>query len=253
MTVICTVSGIFSLKQKGRCVSLNFSGRKEGSVPREVFESMMRGEQIVELDISKNNIDRLPPYFENLSCVRTLDVSDNQLKYLSNSISGLSSLVRLNLNNNNLLSLPEEITFLEHLEELSVRNNQLRQLPENIDNMNSLVRLDFGNNELMALPFGIGALENLKRLDLGGNLFNTLPPILGYLENLEEIIFTKNKRLRKIPRKLVQMLADRKNLVLLDLRGNNRLRKESSDGNVGWKELREIFGSRIRLSQDEKE
>ncbi|ADM12132.2 uncharacterized protein Eint_090020 [Encephalitozoon intestinalis ATCC 50506] len=246
------IDTVFSLRGREKYVCLNYSGRRERNVPREVFESIMRGEKIIELDISRNNIDRLPPYFEKLSFVKVLDASNNELKYISDSILGLASLEKLNLNNNNLLYLPKEITLLEHLEELSVRNNQLRMLPEEIHNMDSLVRLDLGNNELAALPFGIGALDNLRILNLEGNLFNTLPLILGYLENLEKIIFTKNKRLRKIPRKLIEILADSKSLVLLDLRGNNRLREESSGDNVGWKELKNILGNKVKLSQEEE-
>ncbi|AFN83619.1 hypothetical protein EROM_090010 [Encephalitozoon romaleae SJ-2008] len=250
--IICIINVVFSLVKKGRCVRLNYSGRNGKQVPREVFDSMMRGDRIIELNISGNKINVLPAYFENLSFMKVLDVSNNELKFLSSSIAGMPFLVSLNLNSNDLTFLPEEITELKYLENLSIRDNQLQELPEKMDDIASLVNLDLANNKLEDLPFGIGGVENLKRLDLEGNLFDTLPPILGYLENIEEIIFTKNRRLGEIPRKLVQMLANSKTLLLLDMRNNNRLREESTKDNVGWRELREIFGSKIRLSQDEE-
>ncbi|KAG5858725.1 hypothetical protein KMI_11g16800 [Encephalitozoon hellem] len=251
-SIVCTIDFMFILAQNGKYVYLNYSGRDGKQVLNEIFDRMTKGERITKLNISGNKIDRLPPYFESLSFMKVLDVSNNGLKYLSNSIAGMPLLVSLNLNGNSLIFLPKEITELKHLESLSVRDNQLQAIPEKIDDMTGLVDLDLANNKLDTLPFGMGAIENLKRLNLGGNLFSTFPPILGYLENIEEIIFTRNKRLRKIPRKLVKMLADSKTLLLLDMRENNRLREESTEDNVGWKELKEIFGNKIRLSQDER-
>ena len=67
-----------------------------------------------------------------------LDLSREDLEYLPPEIGNLVDLVELDLTGNRLTELPAEIGNLTSLTRLNARNNQLRSLPPEIGNLTNL-------------------------------------------------------------------------------------------------------------------
>ena len=130
------------------------------------------------------------------------------------------NLKMLNRTSNNLAQLPEAIGCLKQLEVLDLSYNQLTSLPERISDLTQLKELDLSYNNLTSLPERIGDLAQLESLSLRDNQLESLP-------------------------RSIEKLA---NTTLLDLT-NNPLVEYEEDGTLGWRELKEKFGDRVRLSQ----
>ena len=109
----------------------------------------------------------------------TLDLSDNQLTRLPEAIAQLSNLRELDLGNNQLTRLPEAIAQLSNLRVLDLSYNQLTTLPEAIAQLSHLSWLYLSNNQLTTLPEAIKQLSQLEKLDLRGNQLNIPAEILG--------------------------------------------------------------------------
>uniref|UniRef100_A0A663N1J9 Leucine rich repeat containing 1 n=1 Tax=Athene cunicularia TaxID=194338 RepID=A0A663N1J9_ATHCN len=149
--------------------------------------------QLVELDLSRNDIPEIP---ESISFCRALQVADfsgNPLTRLPESFPELQNLTCLSVNDISLQALPENIGNLYNLASLELRENLLTYLPESLAQLQRLEELDLGNNELYHLPETIGALFNLKDLWLDGNQLAEIPQEVGNLKNLLCLDVSENK------------------------------------------------------------
>lgn len=251
-TAICTmVLASQRIPGEKKKVWLDYSGMKLREMPRDVYYRIIdQEEEVVGLDLSNNNIKQLPSWIGQLLYLEELDVSDNELEGLPSDAMRLICMIKLNLSNNKIVQFPKEITMMPHLQYLSIRDNQIRALPWDIGYMRGLRNFDAGNNGLESLPPSIANSKKLEILNLEGNWFETLPIGIGELTSLRKLILKNNKKLRIFPRELVTKLRKLKNLALIDLRCNNSLEKESNSEGVGWKELKIVFGDKLKLPQD---
>lgn len=100
-------------------------------------------QNIVEINLSQNNLNGLPNEFCNLKKLETCILSGNKILYLPDDIGNLTKLVRLYLDDNNLCMLPSTLHELTSLKVLDLYNNNLY---EGLDNMENLDELDFALN-----------------------------------------------------------------------------------------------------------
>ncbi len=135
---------------------------------------------LVELDISKNNIYNLPDEIGKLINLEILNLSDSQLTVLPTEIGSLRKLRYLLCGENQIETIPEEIGQLQNLEALTfgtyaytfeneqqntvlkirdsylapefVVNNQIRVVPKEILELKKLWSLDFRGNPLPIPP-----------------------------------------------------------------------------------------------------
>ena len=102
--------------------------------------------------------------------LRYLDLSDNQLTKIPKSIGLLTTLRRLNLNENQLTKLPDSFGRLTNLTELCLEKNQIVELPNTIGQLTNLELLIIENNKISKLPDYITKLVRLEIFDLFNNL-----------------------------------------------------------------------------------
>lgn len=119
------------------------------------------------------------------SNIMFLDLSHNNIDKLPNNINKLFNLVSLELSNNNIDKLPENITKLNKLKTLSINQNKLVNLPNNIGQLKLLTNLSANNNNIKKLPKSIGLLTNIMEMWFNNNNLTTLPKELKNCKKLE--------------------------------------------------------------------
>lgn len=105
-----------------------------------------------KLDLSNQNIQKIPEYVFSQKNLEELDVSNNQL-------TG---------------AMQAEIRQLQNLKVLDASGNQMTGVPAEIGQLRDLQVLDLSNNQLTGLPHELGNLQNLKTLDISGNAYSEL-------------------------------------------------------------------------------
>ncbi|TFF87807.1 MAG: DUF4062 domain-containing protein, partial [Promethearchaeota archaeon] len=190
------------------------------------------------LDLSNNNLTKVPISLTELKDLKSLYLQNNKLQSLPRSISKMKNLVELNIDNNQLEEIPDSLNSLENLQNLFLENNILKVLPEKLKNLSNLKYLDLTQNNLSNLPNDICYLSSLKflrvtynnlkslpkefknltnliTLHLGGNKFSKFPKSIKYLTNLENLVFNYNNL------NSIQNLENLENLKELNLEFNH--------------------------------
>jgi Leucine-rich repeat (LRR) protein len=133
-----------------RCngIHLDFSNfQLQNAVP----DTAEIADNLISLDLS-HNLFSAWPVLSPFVTLLTLDLSFNQLERLPDSFGSLTNLRSLFLNSNRLEALPESITQLVHLEKLSLANNNLSELCVEIGQLVKLEVLNLSGNRLSSLP-----------------------------------------------------------------------------------------------------
>ena len=102
------------------------------------------------LDLSNNNLEKIPSYVFNMTELEKLDVSHNAL-------TG---------------AIQSQIGQLRNLKVLDASNNQMTGVPAEVGQLSKLEVLDLSNNQLTGLPDELGNLKNLKTMNLSGNAYS---------------------------------------------------------------------------------
>jgi DNA-binding SARP family transcriptional activator len=165
--------------------------------PCEWYGITCRGEKIVKLDLSNNQLKgNIPSEMGSLSNLEYLVLSGNSelIGPIPPELGQLSDLLHLELASEEVGSLlsgqiPTELGNLLNLEVFVIQNSLISgPLPMEIYGLIKLKVLDLGNNQLSGtiLP-EIGNLVDLENLDLGGNAYMSgpIPPEIGKLIRLQ--------------------------------------------------------------------
>ncbi|MFH0873397.1 MAG: leucine-rich repeat domain-containing protein [Candidatus Komeilibacteria bacterium] len=102
------------------------------------------------LNLSNQNLTKLPSYVLGRTDLATLDISHNAL-------TG---------------ALPAEIRQLKNLKILNASYNNMTGVPAEIGQLSNLEELDLSHNQLTGLPYELGNLQKLKLLRLTGNNYS---------------------------------------------------------------------------------
>lgn len=103
----------------------------------------------------------------------TLDLSGQQLARIPDSVFSQTDLEHLDVSDNQLTgAIQGEIRFLQNLRSLDASDNLMTGVPAEIGQLSKLETLDLSNNQLTGLPYELGNLQNLKTLNLSGNQYS---------------------------------------------------------------------------------
>ncbi|XP_016533848.1 protein flightless-1 homolog [Poecilia formosa] len=142
---------------------------------------------LADVDLSCNDLTRVPECLYSLSSLKRLNLSSNQISELSLCIDQWTQLETLNLSRNQLTSLPSAICKLSKLKKLYVNSNKLDfdGLPPGVSKLCSLTEFMAANNNLELIPEGLCRCDKLKKLVLNKNRLVTLPETIHFLTELE--------------------------------------------------------------------
>ncbi|CAL9693740.1 unnamed protein product [Knipowitschia caucasica] len=157
---------------------------------------------LADVDLSCNDLTRVPECLYSLSSLKRLNLSSNQISELSLCIDQWIQLETLNLSRNQLTSLPSAICKLSKLKKLYVNSNKLDfdGVPPGVGKLSSLTEFMAANNNLELIPEGLCRCGKLKKLVLNKNRLVTLPEAIHFLTDLEVLDVRENPNLVMPPK-----------------------------------------------------
>lgn len=167
-----------------------------------IDEAIKTPDKVKRLDLSGQNLKRIPPEISQLTNLKELylgiiqyigSIDKNEIQKLPNEIFSLKKLEILDLGQNKIQKIPPEINELKALKVLNLRGNPIQKLPEEVCLLENLEILDIGFTKLSRLPENFGNLSNLKRLHVDFTKIRTFPKSTINLTSLEYIHFFDDK------------------------------------------------------------
>ncbi|XP_030684095.1 protein flightless-1 homolog isoform X6 [Nomascus leucogenys] len=176
--------------------------------------------QTLHLRSTQRTQSNLPTSLEGLSNLADMDLSCNDLTRVPECLYTLPSLRRLNLSSNQITELSLCIDQWVHVETLNLSRNQLTSLPSAICKLSKLKKLYLNSNKLDfdGLPSGIGKLTNLEEFMAANNNLELIPESLCRCPKLRKLVLNKN-RLVTLP-EAIHFLTE---IEVLDVRENPNL------------------------------
>lgn len=159
-------------------------------LPVSVSEPKPEQKIMEHIDLSFQKLVKFP--FENyvrFDQIIDLNLSYNEIYDFSPEILSLHNLVVLKLDHNKIGHLPNDIYKLKNLEFFSISNNKLTSLPTTLKNLRSLKNLNIGKNYIKVLSYEVTNIESLETLYIYGNIFENFPVSFKNLQNLKEFAF----------------------------------------------------------------
>ncbi|KAJ8254264.1 hypothetical protein COCON_G00208760 [Conger conger] len=177
---------------------------------------------LADVDLSCNDLTRVPECLYTLSNLKRLNLSSNQISELSLCIDQWTQMETLNLSRNQLTSLPSTICKLAKLKKLYLNSNKLDfdGIPSGVGKLSCLVEFMAANNNLELIPEGLCRCGKLKKLVLNKNRLVTLPEAVHFLTDLEVLDVRDNPNM-VMPPKPVDRTAEWYNI---DFSLQNQLR-----------------------------
>ena len=140
-----------------------------------------------ELYLDHNQLEAVPQGVIQLPQLQ-LNLSNNQLRRLPDSLACWPTLRLLDLSQNVLQALPQAWVQGRSLQYLSLSHNQLKDLPFILGGNVGLTYLDLSHNQLTTVPACIRRMEALSQLSLYGNQIKQLPSFFRKLPQLSELL-----------------------------------------------------------------
>jgi len=160
-------------------------------------------EKLVDIDLSQNDLPKVPSLLYSLPSLKRINLSDNKITELITDLGDFwKNLESINLARNNLKSLPASICKMFKLKKLFLSCNQLDfdGIPSGIGKLSNLQVFDASHNNLEMIPEGVVRCGRLKRLLLSNNRLITLPDAIHLLSDIEKLDLSDNPDLVMPPK-----------------------------------------------------
>uniref|UniRef100_A0A2K6CMS9 Protein flightless-1 homolog n=1 Tax=Macaca nemestrina TaxID=9545 RepID=A0A2K6CMS9_MACNE len=203
--------------------------------------------QTLHLRSTQRTQSNLPTSLEGLSNLADVDLSCNDLTRVPECLYTLPSLRRLNLSSNQITELSLCIDQWVHVETLNLSRNQLTSLPSAICKLSKLKKLYLNSNKLDfdGLPSGIGKLAHLEEFMAASNNLELIPESLCRCPKLRKLVLNKN-RLVTLP-EAIHFLTE---IEVLDVRENPNLvmPPKPADRAAEWYNIDFSLQNQLRLA-----
>ncbi|XP_069840328.1 protein flightless-1 homolog [Dendropsophus ebraccatus] len=155
-----------------------------------------------DVDLSMNDLGRVPECLYTLANLKRLNLSSNQISELSLCIDQWTQLETLNLSRNQLTSIPSAICKLSKLKKLYLNSNKLDfdGIPSGIGKLSNLEEFMASNNNLELIPESLCRSGKLRKMVLNKNRLVTLPEAIHFLPDLEILDVRENPNLVMPPK-----------------------------------------------------
>ncbi|XP_064135447.1 protein flightless-1 homolog isoform X4 [Loxodonta africana] len=176
--------------------------RNTQRTPSNLPTSLEGLSNLADVDLSCNDLARVPECLYTLPSLRRLNLSSNQITELSLCIDQWTHIETLNLSRNQLTSLPSAICKLTKLKKLYLNSNKLDfdGLPSGIGKLASLEEFVAANNNLELIPESLCRCTKLRKLVLNKNRLVTLPEAIHFLTEIEVLDVRENPSLVMPPK-----------------------------------------------------
>lgn len=182
--------------------SLNLSHNNLKRIPR----SVRKLKNLKSLTITNNQIKKIPRFLRKMDSLQEIDLSENKIKLKNSSAKNLSNIEVVLLASNNIKNLPKNINKMRGVKKLNLAKNELSNLPNSFVDLKELEHIIFYKNEFDQIPSLIFQLTNLKELDFYYNKIEILPNEIGELINLQQLFLSFN-RIKKLPSSIEHLNA----------------------------------------------
>ena len=150
-----------------------------------------------------NPIDEFPIFFDQFSDLVQTDMSRCFLDKIPPTIYGLKHLREIKLSENCITELHEQVCQLD-LEKLHMADNPLNQLPESFRNLTNLKHLDISSTNMKEIPFQILNIASIEYLAVRNNAIEKLPEVWEKCINIKKFDMSENS-LRTLPASILQL------------------------------------------------
>lgn len=181
---------------------------------------------LVELNLSSNNIIKIPYDLRNLKLMKRLNLSENSIESMPDDFgTWWPDLTTLSLSGNKLTELPTSLCKLCNLKNLYLNDNMLtfEGLPAALGKLHQMEIFMAARNNLELIPESIFRCGKLKKLILTSNKLITLPETIHLLYDLEVLDLSNNPDLI-MPPKPISDTAKNSEFYNIDFSLNTQLR-----------------------------
>ena len=147
-----------------------------GNEIEEVVPELYSLQQLVKLDLSRNNIRHLDPLISSLTSLKDFSISGNQINEIPGEVGMMGSLERLDGSENQISHLLFHLP--PSLRSLNLSKNRITDIHEDLfEGCSFLELVDLSKNDLPFLPPSIKSCESLSFLDVQNNHISSFPPL----------------------------------------------------------------------------
>ena len=139
------------------------------------------------ISISNCNFHEFPSVLCELENLLDLDISNNEIEDIPDEISNLKKLEYFKCRNIKIISLPYSIKECKKLKEIHIKFSYLEEVPSTIGELKELTFLDLRGTRIKTLPDTIGKCSSLEMIDLDHTSLESLPKTLLTLKKIKEI------------------------------------------------------------------
>lgn len=157
----------------------------------------------INLDVrNKKKIYHLMPEIGFFYQLIELDVSHNELTHLPEELSRLTNLRTLDIRRNSFKELPAVLLKLATLTSLDIGSTDIRELPEEIANLSELQTFHFDQTGITSLPKGFEKLRQLSDIRCHYLIARILPK-----EKFPQLAWINGVPVEQIPEELAEFTS----------------------------------------------
>ena len=156
--------------------------------PNEIFSL---ADTLEILDLSNNQLSKLPDNFSDLGKLKIAFFSDNNFTVFPEVLADCPNLTMIGFKSNKINYIPEN-AFPVDLQWLILTNNCILEIPKSIGKCHKLQKVAFSGNQIKALPIEMANCKNLELLRISANQLTEFPQWLLTLPKLSWLAIAGN-------------------------------------------------------------